>query len=172
MIAGVHTDPALQMLRAICDIFEHCTIKHINLSYNGLGNRGLDTCCSVLGQQRNNLEVVRFVDNGLAAESMALLEDWLAGSEHLTTLIFENQMAGSEGAMHFACIVASCPLLTTIKYAQARAGCDGACAILEAIVDNTGLNLVLWITMAPNSFLKMKMMELSSWEEPFFRILH
>jgi hypothetical protein len=126
----------------------------------------------VLGQQRNNLEVVKFVDNGLAAESMALLEDWLAGSEHLTTLIFENQMAGSEGAMHFACIVASCPLLTTIKYAQARAGCDGACAILEAIVDNTGLNLVLWITMAPNSFLKMKMMELSSWEEPFFRILH
>jgi Ran GTPase-activating protein (RanGAP) involved in mRNA processing and transport len=96
----------------------------------------------MLGQQRNNLEVVKFVDNGLAAKSMALLEDWLAGSEHLTTLIFENQMAGSEGAMHFAHIVASCPLLTTIKYAQAHAGCDGACAILEAIVDNTGLNLV------------------------------
>jgi Ran GTPase-activating protein (RanGAP) involved in mRNA processing and transport len=130
------------MLRAICDIFEHCTIKHVNLSYNALGNRGLDACRSVLGQQWNNLEVVKFVDNGLAAESMALLEDWLAGSKHLTTHIFENQMAGSEGDTHFARIVASCPSPTTIKYAQAPAGCDGACAILEAIVDNTGLNLV------------------------------
>jgi hypothetical protein len=96
----------------------------------------------MLGQQWNNLEVVKFVDNGLAAESMALLEDWLAGSKHLTTHIFENQMAGSEGDTHFARIVASCPSPTTIKYAQAPAGCDGACAILEAIVDNTGLNLV------------------------------
>jgi Ran GTPase-activating protein (RanGAP) involved in mRNA processing and transport len=120
MVAGVHDDPALQMLRAICDISEHCTIKHVNLSYNALGNHGLDTCHSMLGQQQNNLEVVKFVDNGFAAESMALHEDWLAGSKHLTTLIFENQMAGSEGAMHFARIVASCPLLTTIKYAQAR----------------------------------------------------
>jgi hypothetical protein len=69
----------------------------------------------VLGQQWNNLEVVKFVDNGLAAKSMALLEDWLAGSEHLTTLIFENQMARSEGDTHFARIVASCPSLITIK---------------------------------------------------------
>jgi hypothetical protein len=29
----------------------------------------------VLGQQRNNLEVVKFVDSGLAAKRMALLED-------------------------------------------------------------------------------------------------
>ena len=141
MIAGVQTDSALRILRAICGIFQHCTITHVDLSDNALGNRGLDACDAVLGQQ-TELELVKFEDNGLAVESMRDLEGQLAGSEHLTTLIFENNMVGPDGATHFAGIVSTCPSLTTIKYAQVRAGLVGARAVLRAIVENTDLNLV------------------------------
>jgi Ran GTPase-activating protein 1 len=141
MIAGVQTDPALRILEAICALFAHCTLKYVDLSDNALGNRGLEACDAVLGQQ-TELELVKFEDNGLAAESMAVLERQLTGSEHLQTLIFENNMVGPEGATHFAGIVGSCPSLTNIKYAQVRAGLAGARAVLQAIVDNTNLNLV------------------------------
>lgn len=101
MIAGVQTDPALTILKSICDMFVHCTVKFVDLSDNALGNRGLIACDSVLGKQ-NQLEGVKFENNGLAAESMAELERQLAGSEHLTTIEFENNMVGPEGADHFA----------------------------------------------------------------------
>lgn len=141
MIAGVETDPALRMLQGICGMFGHCVLKSVDLSDNALGNRGLEACDSVLGQQ-NQLEKVKFEDNGLAAESMQVLEQQLAGSEHLTTLVFENNMVGPEGAVHFGQIVRSCPSLSVIKYAQVRAGLEGTRAVLQGIVDNTQLNLV------------------------------
>jgi hypothetical protein len=49
IIAGVQPDPALQILRAMCGWFEHCTIKHVDLSYNVLGNHGLEACDAILG---------------------------------------------------------------------------------------------------------------------------
>jgi Ran GTPase-activating protein (RanGAP) involved in mRNA processing and transport len=73
---------------------------------------------------------------------MAILKEQLADSIGLKTLIFNNNMVGPEGAAHFADIVATCPALTNINYAQVCAGLAGTHAVLQAIVDNKDLNLV------------------------------
>jgi len=141
MIAGIKEESALRILKSICDIFLACPLEIVNLSDNALGNKGLTACDSVLGQQ-NGLKELYLLNNGLATESMEVLEQQLAGSKELHTIRFENNMVGQVGARNFANIVRTCPKLRDIMYSQVRAGTAGSLAVCEALAENTNLRLV------------------------------
>ncbi|DBA01317.1 TPA: hypothetical protein N0F65_001822 [Lagenidium giganteum] len=139
MIAGRPEDEALQVLSTVCDALQRIkSLKHIDLSDNALGEKGVRACFGLLLAQEQ-LEELFFCNNGISAAAAAVIADEVVlfrGADTPTKLVtfhFYNNMSGDGGAKALARILPLSPKLRDLRFSATRAQREGSLEFAKAL---------------------------------------
>ncbi|RYY72417.1 hypothetical protein EON63_20890 [archaeon] len=100
------------------------SIEYLDLSDNALGAKGIRACSPLLSLP--SLKVLLLCNNGLSAEAMDLLGDYITATP-LSSLYLYNNMSGDEGARAVSKVVRGLAhSLREFRYSATRAGQEGS----------------------------------------------
>ena len=140
VIAGRPEDEALASLRIMCEALSTCKLRHLNLSDNALGEKGI-RACSAAFENQDLLESIAFQNVGCSVHGCAALDELLQRTESLRSFHLLNNMSGDEGAKSIAKVLFRCPVMEDFKMASSRVGPEGGLALANALA-NAGNRLV------------------------------
>lgn len=137
IIAGRPEDEALQALRIISAALSTAQLKHLNLSDNALGEKGLRAAAAAF---MPGLEFVSLQNVGCSVHACNALSELVPNGSALAGLHLYNNMTGDEGAGHVARLLSRCPAMADFKLASSRVGSAGGISIAKAL--SVGSSLV------------------------------
>ena len=132
IIAGRPEDEALAALRIISEALSTAPLRHLNLSDNALGEKGIRACAAAF-QNQESLESIAFQNVGCSVHGCAAVNELLQKTGSLRRLHLLNNMSGDEGAASIAKILARCPNMEDFKMASSRVGAEGGVALANAL---------------------------------------
>ncbi|CAM9179444.1 unnamed protein product [Phaeothamnion confervicola] len=155
MIAGRPEEVGLCVLRAVCGAVRGHALRHIDLSDNAMGEKGINACRAALEGQPG-LRSLKLCNDGLSASAMEAVRDILLECvpTSLETLHFYNNMSGDGGAHALAAILPLCPRLRDLRFSGTRAGADGSMAVADALAGSPAARdgTLERLDLADNSF--------------------
>ncbi|KAF8069620.1 RANGAP1 [Scenedesmus sp. PABB004] len=131
IIAGRPEDEALEALRLVAGGLSAAKLRHLNLSDNALGEKGVRAAAAAL--QHPGLEFLALQNVGASVHACKAVEELLPPGGALSGLHLFNNMSGDEGAGHIARLLARCPRMADFKMASSRVGAAGGIAIARAL---------------------------------------
>lgn len=137
IIAGRPEDEALEVLRIVCEALKSSKLKHLNISDNALGEKGVRACAAALAGQA--LHGLGLQNIGCSIHACKAVAELLVEAGSLQQLHLYNNMSDNEGARHIASILQRAPLMADFRMASSRVGSDGGIAIIEALAKGTSL---------------------------------
>jgi len=140
IIAGRPEDEALAALRIISAALSAARLRHLNLSDNALGEKGIRACAAAF-QKQQALESIAFQNVGCSVHGCAAVNELLQCTGSLKRLHLLNNMSGDEGAQSIASVLARCPAMEDFKMASSRVGAEGGVALAHALTSG-GSSLV------------------------------
>mmetsp|Transcript_15625 Transcript_15625/g.22022 ORF Transcript_15625/g.22022 Transcript_15625/m.22022 type:complete len:454 (-) Transcript_15625:158-1519(-) len=161
IIASQPEEQGLQVLKFISDAFLESELEYVRNCDNALGSKGINACMSVIGGQTKTLKHLYLENDGLAAESLQLLEEILSSEENgicacdnLETLRFHDNMSGVEGAKAAGRIFAKLKQPKELRYTDCRSLGEGSTGLADGL-DAMGDNIVSLetLTLAGNFFV-------------------
>jgi large subunit ribosomal protein L31/Ran GTPase-activating protein 1 len=132
IIAGRPEDEALAALRIIAGALQSARLRHLNLSDNALGEKGIRAAAAAFAHQEA-LESLAFQNVGCSVHGCAALEELLVSTHALRRLHLYNNMSGDEGAAHVARLLARCPSMEDFRMVSSRVGAAGGAALAAAL---------------------------------------
>ncbi|GJD10637.1 RAN GTPase-activating protein 1 [Galdieria sulphuraria] len=144
VIAGRKEEEGHGVLRVLSSSLESDQLYELDLSDNALGAKGIEACKKILRQQKK-LQVIRFCNNGLAADAIQLLVSYLlegGGPTSLKTIHFFNNLMESEGAKNVVPLLEFSPELEDLKLASLRVGEEGIEPVIRALKNTTLLRVL------------------------------
>ncbi|GJQ15352.1 hypothetical protein GpartN1_g7143.t1 [Galdieria partita] len=139
VIAGRKEEEGHGVLRVLSSSLESDQLYELDLSDNALGAKGVEACKKILSEQKK-LQVIRFCNNGLAADAIQLLVSYLlegGGPTSLKTIHFFNNLMESEGARKVVPLLELSPELEDLKLASLRVGQEGIEPVILALKNTT-----------------------------------
>jgi len=140
IIAGRPEDEALAALRIISDALSTARLRHLNLSDNALGEKGIRAFAASF-QHQHALESIAFQNIGCSVHGCAAVDELLQCTRSLKRLHLLNNMSGDEGATRIANVLSRCPAMEDFKMASSRVGGAGGIALAIALAVG-GTNLL------------------------------
>eukprot|EP00878_Enallax_costatus_P020701 GHUV01021891.1.p1 GENE.GHUV01021891.1~~GHUV01021891.1.p1 ORF type:complete len:429 (+),score=176.02 GHUV01021891.1:75-1361(+) len=131
IIAGRPEDEALQALRLVTAGLSTAKLRHLNLSDNALGEKGVRAAAAAL--QHPGLEFLSLQNVGCSVHACKAVEELLPADSKLAGLHLFNNMSGDEGAGHIARLLARCPM-ADFRMASSRVGATGAISLAKALM--------------------------------------
>eukprot|EP00871_Galdieria_phlegrea_P003938 jgi/Galph1/4545/GphlegSOOS_G3182.1 len=141
IIAGRKEEEGHGVLRILCSSVYHDKLGEIDLSDNALGAKGIEACKKLLTGQKK-LEVIKFCNNGLAADAIQLLVLYLlerGTPTCLKTIHFFNNLMESEGARKVIPLIESSPALEDLRLASLRVGVEGMKEVIDSLLNTSAL---------------------------------
>mmetsp|Transcript_15206 Transcript_15206/g.21192 ORF Transcript_15206/g.21192 Transcript_15206/m.21192 type:complete len:455 (-) Transcript_15206:1095-2459(-) len=148
IIASQPEEQGLEVLKLISDAFSESKLEYLRNCDNALGSKGINACMSVIGGQAKTLKHLYLENDGLAAESLQILEqiltkpaegDSTCACDNLETLRFHDNMSGVEGAKAAGRIFAQLKHPKELRYTDCRSLGEGSTGLadgLDAMGDN------------------------------------
>lgn len=141
IIAGRPEDEALAALRIISEALSSAKLKHVDLSDNALGEKGIRACAAAFSRQES-LESIAFQNVGCSVHGCAAVEELLQRTASLKKLHLLNNMSGDEGAVSIAKVLSRSPAMEDFKMASSRVGAEGGTALAKALAASGGSSLI------------------------------
>mmetsp|Transcript_23968 Transcript_23968/g.32975 ORF Transcript_23968/g.32975 Transcript_23968/m.32975 type:complete len:514 (+) Transcript_23968:43-1584(+) len=138
IIAGRPEAEALIALKKVCSGLANAKLKHLDLSDNALGEKGVRAVGDILKSQ-NGLESLAFMNDGISAEAAAAIAELLPNPLNLKKLHFFNNMSGDPGAGHIASVLARAPHMEDFRMGSTRVMQAGGLHLAKAIHQGTKL---------------------------------
>ncbi|KAF6260413.1 hypothetical protein COO60DRAFT_1625705 [Scenedesmus sp. NREL 46B-D3] len=130
IIAGRPEDEALEALRLVAAALATAKLRHLNLSDNALGEKGVRAAAAAL---QPGLEFLALQNVGCSVHACKALAELLPQAASLAGLHLFNNMSGDEGASHIASLLLRCPGMSDFKMASSRVGPAGGSALAQAL---------------------------------------
>ena len=109
IIAGRPEDEALKAMQIITEATLCAKITAVDVSDNGLGEKGVRACAAML-QQQTGIESLSFQNNGISEQAAAAIPELLqAPPQSLKKFHLDKNMTGDEGMVHVAALMAKAP---------------------------------------------------------------
>ncbi|KAL5712740.1 hypothetical protein ACHQM5_014881 [Ranunculus cassubicifolius] len=131
-VAGRPESEALEVMSIFSSALQGCILKHLNLSNNALGEKGVRAFEALLKSQ-SNLEELYLMNDGISEEAAQAVSELIPSTEKLKVLHFHNNMTGDEGAIAISEIVKKSPNLEDFRCSSTRVGSEGGVALTEAL---------------------------------------
>ncbi|XP_073277847.1 RAN GTPase-activating protein 2-like [Primulina huaijiensis] len=131
-VAGRPEAEALDVMTIFSEALEGSHLKHLNLSDNALGEKGV-RAFSVLLYSQTDLEELYLMNDGISEEAARAVCELVPSTEKLRVLHFHNNMTGDAGAVSISKILRRCPLLVDFRCSSTRVGSEGGVALSEAL---------------------------------------
>ncbi|EPS63429.1 hypothetical protein M569_11353 [Genlisea aurea] len=131
-VAGRPESEALDVMKIFSEALEGSSLKHLNVSDNALGEKGVRAFSKLL-QSQDSLEELYLMNDGISKEAAQAVSELVPSTEKLRVLHFHNNMTGDEGAHSIATILKRCPSLEDFRCSSTRVGSEGGVALSEAL---------------------------------------
>lgn len=131
-VAGRPEAEALEVMHIFSSALEGCNLRHLDLSNNALGEKGVRAFDALLRSQ-TNLEKLYLINDGISEEAACAVRELIPSTEKLKVLQFHNNMTGDEGAVAIAEIVKRSTALEDFRCSSTRVGSEGGVALAEAL---------------------------------------
>ncbi|WIA30005.1 hypothetical protein OEZ86_000102 [Tetradesmus obliquus] len=131
IIAGRPEDEALEALRLVAAALATAQLRHLNLSDNALGEKGVRAAAAAL---QPGLEFLSLQNVGCSVHACSALAELLPQSARLAGLHLFNNMSGDEGAGHIGSLLLRCPGMADFKMASSRVGPAGGISLAKALM--------------------------------------
>ncbi|KAK4527365.1 hypothetical protein GAYE_SCF39G5287 [Galdieria yellowstonensis] len=144
VIAGRKEEEGHGVLRVLSSSLESDQLYELDLSDNALGAKGIEACKKLFKEQKK-LQVIRFCNNGLAADAIQLLVGYLLESgspTKLKTIHFFNNLMESQGAKNVVPLIELSPELQDLKLASLRVGEEGIESVILALKNAARLRIL------------------------------
>lgn len=138
IIAGRPEDEALAALRILSAALGKARLRHLNLSDNALGEKGIRACAAAFSDQEA-LESIAFQNVGCSVHGCAAVDELMRNSQRLRRLHLYNNMSGDEGAASIARLLSRCPAMEDFKMVSSRVGAEGGVALARGLSAATSL---------------------------------
>jgi Ran GTPase-activating protein 1 len=134
IIASKPEAEGLAVYRALGSALKSSRLRHVDLSDNAVGTKGVDACHDILASQES-LEEILFCNCGISAEGCRSIADLLLfrSPTQLRLVHFHNNMSGSGGAIAIADVVRGSPRLEDLRFSSSRCALDGVLAFAAAL---------------------------------------
>ncbi|XP_057963704.1 RAN GTPase-activating protein 1 [Malania oleifera] len=137
-IAGRPETEALEVMSIFSLALEGAMLKHLNLSNNALGEKGVRAFGALLKSQ-SNLEELYLMNDGISEEAAWAVCELIPSTEKLKVLQFHNNMTGDEGAVAISELVEHSPALEDFRCSSTRIETEGGVALAKALSTCTRL---------------------------------
>eukprot|EP01091_Cochliopodium_minus_P011274 TRINITY_DN3150_c0_g1_i1.p1 TRINITY_DN3150_c0_g1~~TRINITY_DN3150_c0_g1_i1.p1 ORF type:complete len:403 (-),score=167.68 TRINITY_DN3150_c0_g1_i1:96-1304(-) len=146
IIAGKPKDEANKILKVICDsLQDNNNIVDVDISDNALGEKGIESCESLLSKTET-IETLILNNDGLSpAAAKRLKEIMLKGEKkiNLKKLHFFNNLLKDGGAEEISEIIAQSPFLSDFRFSSTRSGLDGILKLVASLSSSDLISLDL-----------------------------
>lgn len=133
VIAGRPEDEAIEALRILSAALSTAKLRHLNLSDNALGEKGVRAAADAfIGQE--GLEFLSLQNVGCSVHACKAVAELLLHTSALKGIHLFNNMSGDEGAGHIATILARAPAMQDFKMASSRVGPAGGIALARGLL--------------------------------------
>uniref|UniRef100_A0A7S1TK64 Uncharacterized protein n=1 Tax=Compsopogon caeruleus TaxID=31354 RepID=A0A7S1TK64_9RHOD len=165
IIAGLGEEEALQTFRVLSSGLTkspRVIVEHLDLSDNAMGEKGVRAFEDLLVSSRESLRSLMMSNNGLSAEALAVLSEFLVGtseSTQLERLHMPNNMLGENAAAQLVRILKVSPNLQDICLASTRIPSDGMTEIAKALLATKKLRRIDFGDLSfenPNAILALR----------------
>ncbi|KAK1426675.1 hypothetical protein QVD17_15352 [Tagetes erecta] len=127
---------AVQVMKMFSSALEGSHLNCLNLSNNGLGEKGIRAFAGLLKSQANLVEL-SFMNAGISQDAAKAICELLPSTGKLKVLHFHHNMTGDEGATAISQLVKGSPNLEDFRCSSSRIGSVGGIALAEALKTST-----------------------------------
>jgi len=133
VIAGRPEDVALEALGIMAEGLRACALRHVNVSDNALGEKGIRKVASIFTQQRG-LESITLENVGLSTFACKALDELLgSNARSLKRIHLQNNMSGDEGGDAIGSILLRAPVMEDFKMVYCRVGETGGTSLCRGL---------------------------------------
>lgn len=132
LIAGRDEEQALEVMTMFSSALQGSNLRHLNLSNNALGEKGIRAFEELFISQ-SNLEELYLINNGISEEAAKALCELIPSTKKLKILHFHNNMTGDEGAIAISNLLTESPVLEDFMCSSTRVDSAGGIALANAL---------------------------------------
>ncbi|KAI3953441.1 hypothetical protein MKW92_002709 [Papaver armeniacum] len=132
IVAGRSVSEAMEVMEIFSLALEGCSLKHLDLSNNSLGEKGVRAFSALLKSQ-SNLEELYLMNDDITKEAARAVTELIPSTEKLKVLHFYFNKTGDEGAVFIAKIVEASPSLEDFCCATSWIRSKGGVSLIEAL---------------------------------------
>ncbi|KAI3829674.1 hypothetical protein L1987_03802 [Smallanthus sonchifolius] len=123
---------AVEVMKMFSSALEGCGLSYLNLSNNGLGEKGVIAFGDLLRSQGNLVELY-LMNAGISPEAAKAVCELIPSTNKLKVLHFHHNKTGDEGAIAISQLVKGSPNLEDFRCSSTRVGSVGGVALAEAL---------------------------------------